>query len=470
MSESLLANVKNWADLFVDFCSRNEWIGSDSLFMLTPSFNSKVDEYSGVIGMDSASFKYVLMLLTTYPLAVIFSKLPNPLFKNVFSLVVGLWMMQNIFLGQWIHSLITSVISYILMLTLPNRIMPQTVFVFLLSYLSASHIYCMYVNYMGWTLDFTGPQMLITMKLSMLAYNIYDGRRIEQLQTPTKNPKKDSVNKQRMKFAIKTVPNPLQYFAYTYCFATVLAGPAFEYKGYVDALTGEAYRTKTSNGGKLRIPPRAGPVLKKLTMGLLCVVIFQVFTPHFPIGLIAAPETIAMPFIPRYVFIWFLLLVVRMKYYFAWKVTDGSAVLCGFGYEGKDEDGKHRWNGVETMDILGFEFAENMTGNTRSWNKMAQNWLEGYVYSRTNNSLTATYFVSAFWHGFYPGYYFFFMSLPLAQQTLRVARKNISPHFMTNPTVSSVYKYFCVALNSVVVNYMVIPFQMLSFERGTLVW
>lgn len=27
----------------------------------------------------------------------------------------------------------------------------------------------------------------------------------------------------------------------------------------------------------------------------------------------------------------------------------------------------------------------------------------------TGNSLVATYFVSAFWHGFYPGYYLFFM-------------------------------------------------------------
>lgn len=33
-----------------------------------------------------------------------------------------------------------------------------------------------------------------------------------------------------------------------------------------------------------------------------------------------------------------------------------------------------------------------------------------WAYGRgTGNSLTATYFVSAFWHGFYPGYYLFFM-------------------------------------------------------------
>eukprot|EP00611_Tribonema_gayanum_P014718 TRINITY_DN2619_c0_g1_i7.p1 TRINITY_DN2619_c0_g1~~TRINITY_DN2619_c0_g1_i7.p1 ORF type:complete len:153 (-),score=28.52 TRINITY_DN2619_c0_g1_i7:81-539(-) len=111
-----------------------------------------------------------------------------------------------------------------------------------------------------------------------------------------------------------------------------------------------------------------------------------------------------------------------------------------------------------------------MTGNSRAWNKMTQSWLEKYVYTRTNNSLMATYFVSAFWHGFYPGYYLFFMSLPLAQQTLRVARKSISPHFYKNKTVEQVYHYTCIIINSMFINYLVIPFQMLSWERSTAVW
>ena len=49
------------------------------------------------------------------------------------------------------------------------------VFVFMMSYMTASHIYRLYVDYMGWTLDFTGPQMLLTIKLTSLAYSLYDG-------------------------------------------------------------------------------------------------------------------------------------------------------------------------------------------------------------------------------------------------------------------------------------------------------
>ncbi|KAG5188593.1 MBOAT, membrane-bound O-acyltransferase family-domain-containing protein [Tribonema minus] len=458
-------------DRFVTFCGEHEWIGSRSLVFLTPAFNN---------AFDDLSLQYLVLLLAGYPLAVIFAKLPSPTLKHAYSCLVGLWMMQNIFLSQWIHSFISAMVTYILVLALPNKIMPKVVFAFLLSYICGSHIYRMYVDYMGWSLDFTGPQMLLTIKLSAFAYNVADGRIYEKLTASTGNERKDKVNKQRAKVALREVPGPLEYMGYTYCFATILAGPAFEYKEYIATITGERFRsvsTSNGNGGDANsstasytIPPRALPVLSKLATGLLCVVVHQVGGATYPIDRMVAPETLAMPPLQRYGLMWICLLCCRMKYYFAWKVADGAAVLCGFGYEGTDDNGKPKWNGVNNMDIIDFETAENMTGNSRAWNKMTQSWLEKYVYTRTNNSLMATYFVSAFWHGFYPGYYLFFMSLPLAQQTLRVARKSISPHFYKNKTVEQVYHYTCIIINSMFINYLVIPFQMLSWERSTAVW
>lgn len=37
--------------------------------------------------------------------------------------------------------------------------MPHIVFAFVLGYICMSHIYRTYVDYMGWSLDFTGPQV-----------------------------------------------------------------------------------------------------------------------------------------------------------------------------------------------------------------------------------------------------------------------------------------------------------------------
>ena len=38
-----------------------------------------------------------------------------------------------------------------------------------------------------------------------------------------------------------------------------------------------------------------------------------------------------------------------------------------------------------------------------------------------------TYAMSAFWHGFYPGFYIFFLSLPLLTACERLGRKKLSP-------------------------------------------
>ena len=49
------------------------------------------------------------------------------------------------------------------------------------------------------------------------------------------------VRKARRTYAIRSVPNPLEFFGYIYCFSSILAGPAFEYSEYDNAISGKAY-------------------------------------------------------------------------------------------------------------------------------------------------------------------------------------------------------------------------------------
>ncbi|CAN0298247.1 unnamed protein product, partial [Ectocarpus fasciculatus] len=50
------------------------------------------------------------------------------------------------------------------------------------------------------------------------------------------------VLKARRDYAIRTMPNPLEFFGFIYCFSSILAGPAFEYKEYDNATSGKAYQ------------------------------------------------------------------------------------------------------------------------------------------------------------------------------------------------------------------------------------
>ncbi len=67
----------------------------------------------------------------------------------------------------------------------PHGVAHKAVFVWALGYMSIryisfdsnylSHLYRIYVDYMGWTLDFTTMQMILTIKLTSFGYNYYDG-------------------------------------------------------------------------------------------------------------------------------------------------------------------------------------------------------------------------------------------------------------------------------------------------------
>ncbi|CAM9846709.1 unnamed protein product [Choristocarpus tenellus] len=62
------------------------------------------------------------------------------------------------------------------------------------------------------------------------------------------------------------------------------------------------------------------------------------------------------------------------------------------------------------------------------------------------------------------------MGLPLATRVARAGRKKISPLFADKGALSSVYEVVCVLVNTITVNYLVIPFQMLSWENSIAVW
>ncbi|CAM9733108.1 unnamed protein product [Phaeothamnion confervicola] len=419
------------------------------------------------------SMQYVLLLFAAYPMSFIFARLPSANAKHAFSFAMGLWMLQFIYMSQWVHSFITVTVTYLMVRGLPNKIMPYAVFAFVMTYICAAHLYRMYVDYMGWSLDFTGPQMVLTIKLSSFAFNVYDGRCWDKISKPMGEKRKDKVNESRCRYALREVPSALAYYGHMYCFTSILAGPAFEFTEYIGAVTGGNYKRGGNKSGAM--PPNALAALRRLFVGVLCLGLHLAGTPSYPLSGIPSPEVLSKPWLPRYAWMWLALLFVRVRYYFAWQVADGGAVLAGFGFEGYDEKGRPKWDGVSNMDIWAFETSQNVAVNARAWNKRTQGWLERYVYNRTGNSLTATYFMSAFWHGFYPGYYLFFMSLPLATSAGRVARKKIRPYFMAADCITpgpykKLYDAVTLVCVCVLVNYMVIPFQLLAWDTSMRVW
>lgn len=137
--------------------------------------NAQVAELSSTLGLATDQLRYVLCLFAAYPLAVVYKLLPTASLKHVFDIVVGILLAQFVLGSGWVHSFVSAAVTYTLVKFGPAKYAPSIVFIFNMTYMSAAHIYRLYVDYMGWTLDFTGPQMLLVIKLTSFAYNYYDG-------------------------------------------------------------------------------------------------------------------------------------------------------------------------------------------------------------------------------------------------------------------------------------------------------
>jgi len=408
-------------------------IGVNTHFVKCACIDDKVAELAGGLGFDVILLKYTLSLFLAYPFSAILYLLPSKQAKHAFSLLVGFLMVQWIFGPDWIHSFIAAAGTYVICAFVPKKRMHVVSFLFVMGYMVGAHIYRMYVSYMSGIFDFTGTQMVLTMKLTSFAYNYYDGTYDKKNVFPEKpheDRRKAKVYADRSRFAVTELPSPLAFFGYVYCFTCILAGPAFEYKDYERAIDGSAYRKPGDSLMTVRKPSSNWLTgLRRLAVGTVCLVLHLKLAAHFQITDQIRPEYIsAYGPVVRFVRLMVAILAYRLKYYFAWKVAEGASVMAGFGFEGYSADGKEiGWKGVENVDIYSFETSVNMQSFTRHWNKRTQGWLERYTYNRTNRSLLITYFVSAIWHGLYPGFFFMFMFFPVMTNIERLVKAKINP-------------------------------------------
>lgn len=404
-----------------------------STFMRVPALEAVVDDFALSVGQPGPTVRYLLVLLLAYPLGLVFACLPRPVLKHAFSLVVGVFLTQFVFGVEWIHPLIHSLVAYILLaVTAPapisralGMLRPVLVFGWMLGYLSAQHLWRMHTDYGGWSLDVTGPTMILTIKVSSLAFNLFDGepsRLKKRAEHAAKNGPADRNSKKYAAFAeraVSGVPDPLSYFGYVFGFTSFFAGPGFDFKEYVSGVEETALPASPSGSGAKdqRWGSRLVAALRKMLFSLVFLGVQVVLGPKFDFSKAAAATAAdaakgqlslaALPFLPRVGAALLCLFVTRSKYYFAWLMSEGSCNVAGFGYvrgtdATKDKAAKpETWDGVSAIDVLGFETAGSPSEAVKFWNIRTQRWLFLYTFLRTPAAINTfvTNMMSAFWHG-----------------------------------------------------------------------
>ncbi|KAE8361573.1 MBOAT, membrane-bound O-acyltransferase family-domain-containing protein [Aspergillus caelatus] len=439
---------------------------------------------ANLTGASVDELKLIASFLLSYPLAALLKRIPDgqPWKKNAFIIAVSLFYLVGLFdLWDGLRTLAYSAAGiYAIAYYIDGSLMPWIGFIFLMGHMSISHIYRQIIDDAHVT-DITGAQMVLVMKLSSFCWNVHDGRLSqEQLSDPQKYA------------AIKDFPSILDYLGYVLFFPSLFAGPSFEYVDYrrwidttlFDVPPGTDPSKVPPTRKKRKIPRSGTPAAKKALAGLGWILAFLQLGSLYNQELVLDEAFLQYSLLRRVWILHMLGFTARLKYYGVWYLTEGACVLSGMGYNGFDpKSGKVFWNRLENVDPWTLETAQNSHGYLGSWNKNTNHWLRNYVYLRVTpkgkkpgfRASLATFVTSAFWHGFYPGYYLTFVLGSFIQTVAKNFRRHVRPFFLTpdgsRPTAYK--KYYDIAsyvVTQLTLSFAVMPFIFLSFGDSIKVW
>ncbi|KAL4818213.1 MBOAT, membrane-bound O-acyltransferase family-domain-containing protein [Aspergillus spinulosporus] len=451
---------------------------------MLPGIDTLFSYPAEITGASVDELKLIASFLLSYPLSALLKRIPDaqPWKKNAFNIAVSLFYLVGLFdLWDGLRTLIYSSAGiYAIAYYIDGSMMPWIGFIFLMGHMSVNHISRQILNDPQ-VVDITGAQMVLVMKLSAFCWNVHDGRLPQnQLSDPQKYA------------AITTFPSILDYAGYVLFFPGLFGGPAFDYVAYrrwidttlFDVPPGTDPSKVPPTRKKRKIPRSGTPAAKKAVIGLVWIVVFLQLSSIYNKEALLDPSFRNYSFLRRVWIVHALGFTTRAKYYGVWTLTEGACILSGMGYNGFDpKTGKVFWNRLQNIDPWKLETAQNSHAYLGNWNKNTNHWLRNYVYLRVTpkgkkpgfRASMATFTTSAFWHGFYPGYYFSFVLGSFVQTVAKNFRRYVRPFFLsTDGTTPGPYKrYYDIVswlVTQAVMSFVVLPFIYLSFSDSIHVW
>ncbi|PSS16791.1 hypothetical protein M430DRAFT_51133 [Amorphotheca resinae ATCC 22711] len=451
---------------------------------MLPYINAPFQHVAGILGATTDELKLIGSFLLSYPLAGLLKRVPDekPALKNLFIIGVSLFYLVGLFdLWGGLRTLaISSVGAYCIAEYIKGPFMPWISFVFLMGHLSINQLARQFVNDPG-SVDITGAQMVLVMKLTSFCWNVADGRL----------PEKDLSDFQKER-AIKQLPSLLDFAGYVLFFPSLFAGPAFDYVDYrrwiettmFEVPAGVDPSKKPPTRKKRKIPRSGTPAAWKAAIGIFWILLFLKLSGKYYPDLLIADKYMTYGFVRRVLTLHMVGFTTRLKYYGVWSLTEGACILSGLGYKGVDPvTGKVSWDRLRNVSPWGVETAQNTRAYLGSWNINTNSWLRNYVYLRVTprgkkpgfRASMATFVTSAFWHGFYPGYYLSFVLASFVQTVAKNFRRYFRPFFLdpktSQPTATKVYyDIFSWLVTQLAFSFITAPFVLLTLPASLLVW
>lgn len=448
-----------------DVVATSYYAGSHLLLPLTKTIGLPVDQ----INFGAC---HILALLLAAPFRYFLHPSTTPASRrHWFELVVGFSMAAFCF-GKTVVQLVILSCSSFAILSIGTAAGPAIaskthvgVFVFSMIYLCCNHVYRQIYDYGSYTLDVTGPMMLLVLKVTGLAFSYHDSRR-----------PRSQLTADQLDQMVVEKPSLLEFLSYIFYFHGMMCGPPCTYADYKRFIEGtNGVKDRSTGVWSSRVLTRSEspspwrPFFVKLSYALVSFLVMLFVAPKCDPLLIVDEEFLNTVSLGRRILTGIIFLgVLRSRYYFAYYLSESINNLAGLGFDGVDKDGNENWDLINNVEVSKVEFSLSVKEIVEAWNKTSAIWLRRCVYDRLPASinLAATYAVSALWHGFYPGYYITFGSTALFILASRKVRRNVRPLFQSSRTMSLVYDAITFTASRIVNPYCFGPFLFLDVDRA----
>lgn len=419
-----------------------------------------MENFSAQIGMPVDAVRYACGLFSSIPLSYILRHIPasQTTLRHLFSIITTSILIGSVFRQSALVELLflCSVIYVLAYLFGSRRYGAPIIFGVAMSHMAYLHYEVQIKGKAGY-IDYSAIMMVLLIKLSAFGFNVNDGSRSVK-----------ELDEYQIANRVEKFPSFIEFLGFCFFVNGVWVGPALEYRHYKSFIEGSSPYNK--------IPSTAVPAAKCMAIGLSMLAVEIFVSPHCHFHLLRSNYYLSLAFKYKIIYLTIGGFAVRAKFYAIWKIAEASALISGVGIREDPKTKQIRFDASTNVNLTKLEFGENVKSEMDYWNIYTALWLRRYVYVRVPIQalkLPSTFFVSAFWHGFYPGYYLTFLNAALLTKAGRTMRRYVRPIFLPGGSFKafkSVYDILGVVSTMLCMNYLFLCFIVKRLDHSLEAW
>ncbi|XP_071796589.1 lysophospholipid acyltransferase 7-like [Asterias amurensis] len=375
--------------------------------------------------MSPTELIYLCMLCISLGLGHVVKHAQSPQQKQLLCTCVGVSMVLGLCGWQAYHSVLTTLVTGFIVQFVNPRKCHVWCFAFCFAYLTffrAGHFFGLAAP----TAFSNVIQLLLTLKLVGVGFEVHDSHMTQN--KPALQPSQQDAKPSKHKYvAIIGELGVTDVFQYGFCFIGIITGPYYKYKTYHDMI-------HCTNSKDI---PSIKPLMERLKTLVPIGLLFLVMSHYMSIEYVKSNEFYTHGYLYKTFYMVPMFMFFRLRMYSAWILSECvcmSATLGAYPVSTQPKVGqgpsvdpaqiessdqttvKYNYKTIHNIDWYACDATPTFRDGMRNWNMTVQWWLKSYIFVRCPVrawSTSVTMFVSAYWHGIHPGYFFSFLTVPI---------------------------------------------------------